>query len=417
MNSNRDSMVWTSIPKGLILRTITLLISLTLFVGAASAAEPDICVTLVSGDEVCGKLEDWTAEQLTVSDKDSRTIAMADIADARFPQAKRRRQSSDWVILGTGDRFPVSVQRVQDETLTAGWSRLPRRPALSFPLENVAAIIRQLPPAPTIQRDWFGSLRRQPAGHDVARLVVGEDLQGEFTGWDNGLVGWQSSLGALQLDLQRLRWIRFDPDLAAQPKPRDDYWTVFLTDGTRFTATQGLPRPDLTVEWTLPVGGPLTVPRHEIEKLSRWTAHRRPLSGREPVSRQFTPYLAGERSIVNNRSVQQTPLSLRDEEFASGVSVQSRAEVTYSLEPGDRLFRAMVGIDDAAEGRGSARFAVRVDNRMVWESEELTGRSPAVRLPSVSLDGAKTLTLLVDFGEYGDAGDIADWCDASIWTK
>lgn len=381
------------------------------------AAEPDICITLASGDEICGKLDSWTLEQLTVSADQQRSIAMDDIADVRFPLAKRRHQSSDWIVLGTGDRFPVTVTKCSDDLLTAGWARFPRRPALIFPLENVAAIIRQLPPAPAIQRDWLGSLQRLPPGQDVVRLVVGDDLTGEFTGWENGLVGWQSTLGALQLDLQRLRWIRFDPELIAQPKLPDVFWNVSLTDGTRFTAMECRPLPDLTVEWKLPIGDPLTIPRHEIETMTRWSPRRRQLSGRDPIETQLTPYLEGQRTITNDRCIAQSPLSLRGREFTTGVSMQSRAAVTYRVEPGDSLFRATIGIDDASEGSGSARFAVRVDNRVVWESEELTGRSPAVRLPSISLDGAKTLMLFVDFGEYGDAGDLADWCDASIWTK
>ncbi len=415
MSTSFHVFVMGLIPSGSNVFIISLFVWMSSVFLTAYAAEPDICVTLANGDEVCGQLDTWTIEQLTISSDQKRSITTTDIADVRFPLAKRRHQSSDWIVLGTGDRFPVTVTKCKDDLLTAGWARSPRRPEFAFPLENVAAIIRQLPPAPAIQRDWLGALQRLPPGHDVVRLVVGDDLTGEFTHWENGLVGWRSSLGALQLDLQRVRWIRFDPELTARPKLPDTYWTVFLTDGTRFTATACQPRPDLTVEWKLPVGGPLTIPRHEIEKLSRWSPQRQPLSRREPIETKLTPYLEGTRTIANDRSVSQSPLSLRGQEFASGVSMQSRAAVAYRVEPGDRAFRATVGIDDASEGRGSARFAVRVDDRVVWESEELTGHSPAIRLPSIPLDGAKTLTLFVDFGEYGDAGDLADWCDASIW--
>ncbi len=388
-----------------------------MIIQTAIAAEPDVCIALANGEEVCGKIGTWTTEQLTFSDDRIRAVAINDIADVRFPLAKRRHQASDWVVLGTGDRFPLTVQRVQDDMLTAGWPRSPRRPELSFPLENVAAVIRQLPPAPAVRRDWLSALMREPPGKDAVRLVIGDDLRGEFTAWENGLVLWQGSLGALQLDLQRLRWIRFDPELTAKPKLPDVWWSVILTDGARFTATTCQPRPDLTVEWTLPVGGSLVVPRHEIEKITRWSPQRQSLSQREPAEVKFTPYLEGKRELVIDRSVAQSPLSLRGEEFATGLSMHSRAEVAYHVQPNDGVFRAIVGIDDASGGAGSARFIVRVDDRVVWESEELTGRSPAVRLPSIQLDGAKMLTLLVDFGEYGDVGDLANWCDASIWAK
>ncbi len=389
----------------------------SLFVCRVFAAEPEVCVIRADGTEVCGAFQSWTAEGLTVLATTPQTIAVDDLDELRFPRAKRRSHTSDWVVLGTGDRFPLTVQRLADDVLTAGWSKSSRRPELAFPLENVAAIVRQMPAAASIQRDWLGALQQLPTGKDSVRLVVGEDLTGEFSAWENGLVQWRGSLGAIQLDLQRVRWIRFDPDLTTIPEPPALWWAVHLVDGTRFTATACQPRPDQSVEWTLPVGGVLTVPRHEIVKATRWSPRRRPLSQRELEKTEFTPYLSGKRAIISDRSVHQAPLALRGEEFSRGLGMQSRTIVEYRLQPGDSVFRATVGIDDVAEGKGSARFSVRVDDREVWESGELTGRSPAVRLPSIALDAARTLTLTVDFGEYGDVGDFADWCDASIWQS
>ena len=379
------------------------------------AAEPEVCVLRADGSEVCGAISAWDDERIIVGGESSQTVATRDIAELRFPQAKRQSHTSDWIVLGTGDRFPLTVQRIEDDVVTAGWSRSSRRPELSFPLENVAAIIRQMPPSATVQREWFSTMNRLPPSQETVRLVVGEDLTGEFVAWENGLLKWQAALGAIQLDLQRVRWIRFDPELTAKPPRPDVAWNVFLTDGTRFTAKSCRPNADHTVEWMLPVGGTLTIPRHEVVKATLWGTHRTPLSQRKPQAVTLTPFLTGQRELFHDQSVASAPLSLRGEEFATGVAMQSRAEVTYALDPADQHFTATVGIDDVAERRGSARFTMRVDDRVVWTSEELTGTSPAVRVPIVPLTGAKTLTLIVEFGEYADVADFADWCDASIW--
>ena len=391
-------------------RGLLALLSVTL-----SAAEPEACVIRSDGSEVCGTIANWDQKEIVIGGDAEQTVPIETIGELRFPRAQRRSQTSDWIILGTGDRFPLTVQRIENDTVTAGWARLARRPELSFPLENLAAIVRQMPPAVAVQREWLSAIARSPREKDTVRLVVGDDLTGEFTAWENGLVKWQGALGALQLDLQRVRWVRFDPELTTIPPRPEQCWTVFLVDGTRFTATECRPQPDQTVEWQLPIGGKLVLPRHEVLKATVWSSRRAPLSQREPQSTRFTPFLSGERTLLRDQSVAQAPQSLRGEEFATGLAMQSRAEVTYALQPHDEHFSATVGIDDVTAGRGSARFIVRVDDREVWASEELAGTMPAVRTPMISLAGAKILTLVVDFGEFADVADFADWGDASLW--
>jgi hypothetical protein len=117
---------------------------------------------------------------------------------------------------------------------------------------------------------------------------------------------------------------------------------------------------------------------------------------------------------LKNVNVLQGPLSLRGVEFGSGLGMHSRMSATYEVKPSDREFRATVGIDDCASGSGSARFAIDVDGRRIWTSDEITGRSLPLSIPPVPVRGAKRLTLLVDFGQKADVADYADWCDAVL---
>ena len=66
-------------------------------------------------------------------------------------------------------------------------------------------------------------------------------------------------------------------------------------------------------------------------------------------------------------------------------------------------------------GSGSVDFRrVDVDGRRVWTSSEITGKSPVTNMPEIALHGNKRLSLAVDFGQFGDVSDYADWCDAEF---
>lgn len=380
----------------------------------ANFAADHVCVTTAAGREHCGTISLWSSETLTIDEGVLRALAVADIAEIRFPDARVRSTAADGVVLTNGDHLSLSPSRCAGDQLTAVWPHASRRPALTWPLENVAALLFAVPPAAAVRRDWLSALNHQPAGHDVARLVAGDDLAGEFQSLSTGQINWKADFGPVKLDRQRVRWIRFDPALTATPTTPPVSWTVFLTDGSRFTATECLPQADLSVVFRLSTAGSVTTPRHEVVKLQRWTSRLQRVSQRTPLATAFTPYLKGERSLHVDRNALDTPLIVRGEEYATGLGVQSRAVVTYPVEAHDDHFQAIAGIDDAANGAGSAHFRIRVDDREIWSSGELTGRMPAVRVPPIPLQNAKTLSLIVDFGEYGDSADYADWCDAVI---
>ena len=94
--------------------------------------------------------------------------------------------------------------------------------------------------------------------------------------------------------------------------------------------------------------------------------------------------------------------------------MHSRMAVTYPLKGSEQEFRATVGIDDLAGGGGSVRFGVDLDGERVWTSAELKGDTAAVKIPVIKLQGHQQLTLVVDYGEFADVLDYADWCDAVL---
>ena len=112
-------------------------------------------------------------------------------------------------------------------------------------------------------------------------------------------------------------------------------------------------------------------------------------------------------------SVDGHPLTLGSKVYAHGVG--THANSVYHVPLGGRAerFDATVGVDDETQGRGAVTFSVLVDGKVAAQTGVLHGNDAPQRL-SVSLVGAKSLTLLVNEVNGSISFDHADWADAEI---
>ncbi len=118
--------------------------------------------------------------------------------------------------------------------------------------------------------------------------------------------------------------------------------------------------------------------------------------------------------------VKETKLSIRQQEFRKGIGVHARSEIEFSLAAGFKKFEALVGIDDCVYAPdlsgspcGNVIFQVLADGKKLWDSGNVTFKD-AARPVSLSVEGVKSLVLLVDWGEDGSQGDYADWALARV---
>ena len=277
----------------------------------------------------------------------------------------------------------------------------------------IAAIVFDLPTERADRQRLFADLQTLPAGNDIALLANGDRIQGEFERLDGAFVQLKSAAGASKIDRNGVRAIRLNPELTNAPKVRGRRLMLSLTDGSRFTARSAeLAERELKVatfsnlEFSLPIS--------EVVSGHVYGARIIPLSDQDPADVTFTPFLSSQWRLIKNANVLRSPLSLRGAESGTGLGMHSHMSATFDLRGTEREFRATVGIDDCANGGGSARFAIELDGKPAWSSEELTGRSPALVVPPLELNGEKKLTLIVDFGQNADVLDYADWCDAVL---
>jgi hypothetical protein len=108
------------------------------------------------------------------------------------------------------------------------------------------------------------------------------------------------------------------------------------------------------------------------------------------------------------------PLALGGVEYPKGIGMHPRTALSFGNGGGfDRLL-AVVGLDDAADDRGSVRFLVLADGRAVLDTGPLTGADEPRRVEA-DVTGARTVTVAVEPADpLVLSGNLADWCDARL---
>ncbi|RYG46264.1 melibiase, partial [bacterium] len=113
-----------------------------------------------------------------------------------------------------------------------------------------------------------------------------------------------------------------------------------------------------------------------------------------------------------DKSISGKPITLGGERYEKGIGAHSPARLNLMVENA-LAFRATVGVDDAAGGKGSVEFLVEVDGEVRWRSGVMRIGDPPKPV-GVDLRGAKTLSLRVTDGGDGNTYDHADWAKPEI---
>lgn len=131
-----------------------------------------------------------------------------------------------------------------------------------------------------------------------------------------------------------------------------------------------------------------------------------------PQSDQQVPYLGVAFPTQTDRSADGLPLLLNGKPVAHGLGVHSHSTLVYSIDAKYTAFRAQYAIASRFP-MANVTVRIRLDDRLVYEKEDVTSKLPAqtILLP---LDGAKTLTLEVDYGKNLDVQDSLDWIEPAL---
>lgn len=127
-----------------------------------------------------------------------------------------------------------------------------------------------------------------------------------------------------------------------------------------------------------------------------------------PVVREYQGY----KMPRINESVDGRLLTSGDRLYKNGIGTHAPSQIAYELpENADTLYLG-AGIDDEVYDRGQARFSVKLDGVIVWESPTLRGRDNPV-FTTIPVRGGRHLELLTD-PDGDDNSDHADWLNAYL---
>lgn len=99
--------------------------------------------------------------------------------------------------------------------------------------------------------------------------------------------------------------------------------------------------------------------------------------------------------------------------YSQGLGAYANSEIQYALAGRYGRFRAVIGVDDVANGAGSVVFQVWADGAKLYDSGLVTRASAAIPI-DLDVSGRANLRLVVTDGGNGNTSDFADWADARL---
>jgi hypothetical protein len=255
-------------------------------------------------------------------------------------------------------------------------------------------------------------VRSEPRTTEVVWLANGDRQAGGFLGIDENKITMQVGGKPALVDRAGVVALGFDPKLVVYPLPNSDFLELTLKDGSRLGVTEAR-LDDSTVLATTRFGQALKVSLNELVRVHVRSKSIVYLSEREPIRVSYVPYFGPTREIRVDRTVDGHYFQLAGQTFDRGIGMQSKTLVAYRLQPGDRRFQALVGVDERAGPLGSVVFRVLVDSNERFQTPPLTDHDSPKTI-DVDVAGGKFVILATEFGDRGDVRDLADWVEARI---
>jgi len=249
-------------------------------------------------------------------------------------------------------------------------------------------------------------------------LTVGDDeIAGTIKSIDFQNVTLDTALGIVVVELTKTAAIVFNPALAA-PAPSSGVRTLVGTrDGSIFNCSAIKPNGELLKLIPSALDGasaPAWEPaRTDVVYLQTIGGKVTYLSDLTPSGFKHVPYLERQWSYGLDRTICGATLTADGKRYRKGVSMHSTSRLTFPIAPDKKRFAAEIAIDDETQRRGSVTFRVFVDAEERFRSEVVRGGEKP-RTIEVDVAGGSQLSLVVDFADFADEQDHADWLNARL---
>lgn len=397
-------------------------------VSAISAGEPHsprMDLWLTTGERITGQLAEMNDKQLRlrVGDHDRVVPVWSVWQISVAPATTRPSRPRFWLHLTNGDRLGVSSVTLTDESLefhvpTDEQPELTRKVGMEF-----LAGVQFLRPGTswrTDESEWR-LIASQREKSDLVVLRNGDRLTGEVEEIGTSSMELKGSTGKQAFEWPAVSGLLLNPDLAEVPPPAKQGWVVLLSDDSWITAT-GI---EVAAEGGLTLRGvpslELSIPWSSIRWMSPWGSGAVPLSQLPIAEQQHAPCLGESGKAVRDRNMRGLPLRhsagmtlpapVSNQEsipsptvWPRGLGLTSGMTVRWDLNQKYRSFQCGFGLDATAGPEGHAVVRLMVDDRPS-RSIDLRSGEMLVMETMLDLTGAKSLTIMTDYGENADASD------------
>jgi hypothetical protein len=291
----------------------------------------------------------------------------------------------------------------------------------TFPLERARGVVFRSPSSARRRDRLFENVLAPPAGdRDRLTMTDGDELVGSLTSLTADAVVVETSLGPAEKQLAAASTLVLNPALAADvARPAPGLLVGFRDATILVCSTVEVAGETVTLQPAIVKGTPgeketaWTVLRSEVVFLQAIGGDARYLSELQAGGYKHVPFLDRIVEYRLDRSVGGGRLRAGGRRFEKGIAMPSTSRLTFPLDAAAKKFQAEIAIDDDAEGGGSVTFRVFVDAEERYRSEIVRG-GDLPRTIEVDVAGGKQLSLVVDFAEFGDQLDYADWLNARL---
>jgi len=343
-----------------------------------------------SGDEHVIPLDQFVAAQRATSDS-SVSISAA----AKFT-----------LVLRNGDRLAGEPAHVANERLT--WRSVVLG-ELPIPLQQLAALAR----------GGEVSAPTEPPKQDVVALANGDSVAGIVADCTADKISVQTDAGVTDVPMASVSKVLFAAVGGARTTTAAPGYRVKLTDGSAIRSAHATFTGDqLTITLDGKPPRKISLRLSDVISIEQLNGPISWLSSRTPSESVQVPYFGGASTWPArfDAAVDGGPLRFGSQTFDHGIGVHAYSRLVLAVDPGWVAFRTQYAIDsrrDASRPLADVTVRVKLDDRVVHEQSHVRAGalSPVV---SVDLNGAKTLTLEVDYGDGGDTQDHLNWIEPAL---
>jgi hypothetical protein len=395
-----------------------------LAIGAATASadpasspvssDPVFQAVMVDGSSPSGRIVSFDSDTITIATKEGARERLAIdhlVKLTREPAPPVSGwEDSQAVLLPEGDRLlRTAIGSTTETSLDVRSESLGK---LEVPLDCVLGLILSTQgPSGSFDARWDRILV-EPRKNEVVWLLNGDRLEGSFLDMDDRKIHIQIDQKPVEVERMGVAALAFDPSLLNYPRPKGHFLELRLNDGTRL-GVSSTKLDEGTVEAMTRFGRPVRFGLGELSGVVARSGSVVYLAERAPAKAVYTSYIGPTRPYRADRAIDGQPFQLAGRTYDRGIGTQSRTLLAYRIEPGDRRFQALVGVDERAGPLGNVVFRVLIDGAEQYRSDPMTHRD-APKPVDVDLGKGKILILDTQFGHRGDVRDLADWVEARI---